>query len=242
VFLSNESDASTGNAPLLHIVVASQEKIENVSLPVLSTARTEPELIRSSVGDGAITIAHGDGASREGVLSALADPGAWVHIAAHGSAEPHRLGYAGLWLESTDSEATPPFLSWLDVQDQGVRASLVVLNACRLGDNGGNADASLSFAEAMARAGAGQVVAPMWPVSDAAAALWVPEFYRSLTSNPAHRAADAMRAAQLRLRDSRAFTHPFFWAGLQTFGHIAVSAVHGATANAARIDPGAASR
>jgi CHAT domain-containing protein len=44
----------------------------------------------------------------------------------------------------------------------------------------------------------------------------VPAFYRALLADAGYDSALALRTAQLRLRTSRAFTHPFFWAGLQS--------------------------
>jgi CHAT domain-containing protein len=99
-----------------------------------------------------------------------------------------------------------------------------VLNACQLGDSGNAINGNLSFAAAVSRAGARQVVAALWPVSDSAAALWVPAFYSALTNDSHHDAAEALRAAQLRLRASRAFVHPFFWAGIQTLEQLPLTA------------------
>ena len=157
-------------------------------------------------------------------MAALAEPGAWVHIAAHGTAQPQHIGYAGLWLEPSGDDKTPAFLSWLDILDKGVRADLVVLNACQLGDSGNAINGNLSFAAAVSRAGAKQVVAALWPVSDSAAALWVPAFYSALAADPEHNAAAALRVAQLRLRASRAFAHPFFWAGMQATARLSLPA------------------
>jgi CHAT domain len=122
----------------------------------------------------------------------------------------------GIWLEPTGDEKIPPFLNWIDILDSGVNADLVVLNACLLGDSGTAVNRNLSFADAVSRAGAKHVVAALWPASDAAAALWVSAFYSAITADPHHDAAQALRAAQLRLRESRAFRHPFFWAGMRT--------------------------
>jgi CHAT domain-containing protein len=143
-------------------------------------------------------------------------------------AQPQRIGYAGIWLEPSGDEKTPPFLSWIDILDSGVSADLVVLNACQLGDSGTAVNGNLSFADAVSRAGAKHVVAALWPVSDAAAALWVPAFYSAITADPHHDAAQALRAAQLRLRESRAFRLPFFWAGMQTIDRLPIGsgAVH----------------
>jgi CHAT domain-containing protein len=108
-------------------------------------------------------------------------------------------------------------LSWIDIADRGVRADLVVLNACELGDGGKAVDGNFSFASAISQAGARQVVASLWPISDTASAVWVPAFYTVLTADSNHNVAQALRAAQRKLRESRMFRHPFYWAGLQTF-------------------------
>jgi hypothetical protein len=212
------------DAARLHVIVASQQQGGDNQLASLATANAESHLIQAALATPTlanpavhpISIADGAAATREAVLSAFAEPGSWVHIAAHGTAQPQRIGYAGLWLEPSGKDKTPAFLSWLDILDKGVRADLVVLNACQLGDSGNAINGNLSFAAAVSRAGAKQVVAALWPVSDSAAALWVPAFYAALAADQEHNAAAALRAAQLRLRASRAFAHPFFWAGMQT--------------------------
>jgi CHAT domain-containing protein len=182
----------------------------------LANASVEAAQIQDALGDGALRVDENAQATRSTVLATLEQAGAWLHIAAHGMAQPQRIGYAGIWLEPPAAEAAPAFLSWLDVLDSGVRADLVVLDACQLGDSGSAVSGNLSFADAVSRAGARRVVAALWPVSDAAAALWVPAFYRSLLADAGYDSALALRTAQLRLRASRAFTHPFFWAGLQS--------------------------
>ena len=184
-------------------------------MPVLAGATAEARQIQASLTDRNVSIAENAGATREATLAALADPGAWVHIAAHGIARPQRIGYAGVWLEPASPDAQPVFLSWLDILDAGVDADIIVLNACDLGDSGEAINGNLSFAAAVSRAGAHQVVAALWPISDSAAALWVPEFYSKLSASPEHDTATSLRAAQLRLRSTSVFRHPYFWAGMQ---------------------------
>jgi hypothetical protein len=217
VHLARTADAApAAQAQTLHVFVAAQAHTDPTQLRSLAAASVEGAQIRNALGDGGVNIEENAQATRSTVLAALADTGAWLHIAAHGSARPQRIGYAGIWLEPPAPQATPAFLSWLDVLDNGVRASLVVLDACQLGDSGTAVSGNLSFADAVSRAGAHSVVAALWPVSDAASALWVPAFYSTLVADPRHDAAQALRAAQQRLRASRAFTHPFFWASLQS--------------------------
>jgi hypothetical protein len=128
----------------------------------------------------------------------------------------HGAAAAGLWLESKPPETAPAFLSWIDVLDKGVRSDLVVLDACQTGDSGTAVNGNLSFADAVSRAGSRHVLAVMWPASDAASAVWVPAFYAALAADANHNVAEALRIAQQRLRASRAFSHPFYWAGMQT--------------------------
>lgn len=198
----------------LRVVVAAQTS--ESPLRRLAAASVEADQIRKALGDNGLHIDERSHATPQALLDLLGESAAWVHVAAHGTARPERIGYAGVWLETPPRETTPAFLGWLDVLDHGVRADLVVLDACQLGDSGSAVSGNLSFADAVSRAGARQVVAALWPVSDAASALWVPAFYRALVDDPWHDPAQALRAAQLRLRDTRAFVHPFFWAGMQT--------------------------
>jgi len=209
------SEQSSARLPRnLRVVVAAQGS--ESPLRSLAVASVEAVQIRKALGDEGLRVDERSHATPQALLELLDESAAWVHVAAHGTARPERIGYAGIWLETAPQEATPAFLGWLDVLDNGVRADLVVLDACQLGDSGSAVSGNLSFADAVSRAGARQVVAALWPVSDAASALWVPAFYRALADDPGHAPAQALRAAQLRLRGTRAFAHPFFWAGMQT--------------------------
>jgi CHAT domain-containing protein len=205
------------------VIVAEQRGGDDASLPRLAAAGVEARQIEPVLAAHELRVEQDAGATRASVLAALAAPGNWVHVAAHGVAQPQRIGYAGIWLEPAARDNAPPFLSWLDVLDSGAGADLVVLNACRLGDGGNVVGANLSFASAVVRAGARHVVAALWPVSDAASALWVPAFYAALADDGEHDPARALRAAQLRLRDSREFRHPYFWASLQTIERLPVA-------------------
>jgi len=160
--------------------------------------------------------------TREEIMDALSRVGGWTHIAGHGFAKPSLLGHAGLWLDPVAPSSAPEFLGWLDILDRGVGADLVVLNACELGDSGDAIVGNPSFASAVSHAGAKQVVAAMWPVSDGASAVWVPAFYRTLIADPEHDAAPALRAAELELRSTRMFRDPFYWAGLQTYTRLVI--------------------
>lgn len=219
--LSGASALNSAIGPL-RVFTAPQSNTNLKQLSVLVSAQTEGDDIVDEVGDRVRVVQVG-AAKRNDVLYAFADSGSWVHVAAHGLAQPNRIGYSGLFLEPESPGLAPQYLSSFDVLTHGVRADLVVLNACQLGDSGDAVDGNLSFASAVSEAGAKQVVASLWPVSDAASSIWVPAFYAALTADSQHDAAAALRIAQLKLRDSRMFRHPFYWAGFQTFTRLALT-------------------
>ena len=187
----------------------------------LRSASEEPAVITASLPRDRANVRVSRNATRQDVARALADSEGWVHVAAHGVARPDRIGYAGIWVSPSRPADAPDFLSWIDVLTSGSQAGLVVLDTCELGASADTATASLGFSSALSRAGAANVVSALWQVSDAASATWVSAFYSALSEgNPD--AAQALRAAQNRLRESRAFRHPYYWASLVHFARIPV--------------------
>lgn len=198
-------------APSKLVTLVAADPQERI-LPDLAFADAEPTLIRFAVPASVLNVRPVADASRDAILGAFAQSDAWVHLAAHGVSNPRRLGYSGVW---TASRGQAEFVSWLDLLQRGVRAELVVLNACRLAQaDDRSALGNLNFAQALAQAGSRNVIAALWPTSDTASGVWVPAFYRTLIAKPEPDAADALRVAQRQLRASRAFRHPAYWAAL----------------------------
>jgi hypothetical protein len=183
-------------------------------LPALPVAMREAGLVAAARPDWQVTTLP---LTLEPLRTALESPGARVHVAGHGAVVSGIQGFSGLW-SAPETDGRTSFISWIELAGRPLRASLVVLNACALGGDGGGAgEAAANFAQVVHASGVRDVVAALWPVSDSAGALWVPAFYRALDKNPAD-VADAVRQAQLRLRESRAFRHPYYWASLAHWG------------------------
>lgn len=206
---------SQGNAPVAHVFVAAQHGGTAQRLSYLPGAETEATQVGKLLSASGIRVVDAKGGSRAALLNALSESGAWLHVTAHGSADPARIGYSGVWLEPTQAEAQPGFVSWLDALSQAGHADLVVLSACDLAKSGESSGGSTSFATALSMAGARQVVASSWSLSDAATGAWVPAFYARLLSESGRDAATALHQAQRELRLRRAFRHPSYWAGLK---------------------------
>lgn len=201
--------------PEVHVLAAQAAGEEMHALPLLRSVTQEPAWIRRAMPTVATTTA----ALEETALRHLLGlPGAWIHVAGHGRSRGGLQGHSGLWAQSPGPAGRPAFISWLDLVGMRLNAQLLVLNACDLAASGaGVVGRASGFASALHAAGVEQVVAALWPLSDSAAALWVPAFYESLAEQRSEGRFDpssAVAAAQQRLRASRAFRHPFYWASL----------------------------
>lgn len=221
--LSAQSRAQAGSGASRIEVLIAAPRSQGDKLAPLTDADSEPDVIARAVRDRTVATQDASTIGIDTLASMLGESGAWVHMTSHGSAQPNRLGYSGIWLIADTAGRDPRFLSSLDVLGLRARADLVVLNACQLAARGDIVAANLSFADAVSLAGARQVVASLWSVSDAATLLWDPAFYRAIDADSNHDAADALRQAQLRLRASRHFAHPFYWAGMQAIVHVDIA-------------------
>lgn len=212
-------------ATRLHAVIApGNATTARVGLARLRYAEREADLIAGADPEHELIRHTGAGASRDALVAALKDPAAWVHLAAHGFARPQMLGYAGTWLASPADPGRSEFLSWLDVANTALAAPLAVLNACQLAAGPSvTSQSSLSFAVAVSAAGIDHVVAAFWPISDSASALWIPAFYAAMHGHDAPHSAAALRTAQLALKASRAYRHPYYWASLAHFQRLQVA-------------------
>ena len=186
-------------------------------LSSLPNANYEAELIAANTS---LTLSAFERTSADAAIitDVLLSESKVAHVAAHGYSRPGLLGHSGIWL--TDSQGSPFFLSWMDVADRPLHAPLAVLNVCQLADSSAQwVNAPPSFALAVSAAGVRNVVAASWPVSDSATNVWVPVFYRRL-GNDADNSAEALRQAQLAMRQSRFFRHPYYWSSFAHYRHL----------------------
>lgn len=127
-----------------------------------------------------------------------------LHFATHAAARADAPEQSALYL----SEYSPngalladSKLSVNEIRAAGLRADLVVLSGCDTGDGGRlRGEGVLGLAYGFLANGSRSVVAALWPIEDAATARFMNEFYRAYRESG--RAADALRAAQLRTRGS----------------------------------------
>ena len=102
-----------------------------------------------------------------------------------------------------------------DVQRLGLRAAIVVLDACRSAVADEEDPGSSSVAQAFLDVGSGSVVASLWPVDDRQSSIMFLSFHQQLLQgkNP----AQALRAAQLALREQLGPSALETWSAFQVF-------------------------
>src|SRR3989441_5757517 len=103
-----------------------------------------------------------------------------------------------------------------------LRSQLVVLSACRTALGAGalgdvpEGDDWVGLVRAFLYAGAGNVMATLWPVEDRSTAQLVEKFYTDLAAG--RPAAEALAEAQRAIMSNPVTSHPFYWAGFTMSG------------------------
>lgn len=139
-------------------------------------------------------------------VKTLASDKARVHLATHGLFDADEPLLSSL--QFSDREVTAA-----DIFGWDLKADLAVLSACEsVGFSKENSYLGLS--SAFQFAGARNLVASYWPVSDEAASLWMKNFYAGLATGDTP--SKAQQRAHMATR--RAFPHPYFWAAFAVWG------------------------
>ena len=97
------------------------------------------------------------------------------------------------------------------------RTTLVTLSACNTAlSERHDVDFVTSLAEAFWIAGSRSVVATLWSVDDDSTGLLMGEFYKGIKSGKTK--SQALRDAQLAVKNDSRFEHPYYWGGIVLFG------------------------
>ena len=153
-------------------------------------------------------------ATEAAVREALAE-GRIVHLATHGVLNARNPLFTRLALRPDRRGPSDGQLELHELLGLQVRSPLVFLSGCEtaLGPAGAvgfvPGDDYLSLAQAFLYAGAGNVIATLWPVEDEGAAAFAERFYRALARLAP---AEAVAAAQRQMLADPRFAAPYHWA------------------------------
>jgi CHAT domain-containing protein/tetratricopeptide (TPR) repeat protein len=180
----------------------------------LPASRDEVAAIRAVFGRRSTTVLVDQAASKPALRAAASRHGI-LHLATYGVLNKHNPLFS--YIELAPSGGSDGRLEVHEVFDLGLTGQLVVLSACQTALGSGvladvpAGDDWVGLTLAFLQAGAGSVLASLWPVEDRATAQLMKRFYQELGSGQSDAAALA-RAQRAMLRDPET-AHPFYWAG-----------------------------
>jgi CHAT domain-containing protein len=209
-------------------LVADISSLRNLaSLP--GTAR-ELEAIRNTVGQDRSTLLTGEGATERHVRSADLSDATLIVFSTHGltASEAVGVGESGLVLTPPEADEgtgdDDGFLSASEVTGLSFSADFVILSACNTAVGDGAASAGLGqLARSFLFAGARNLLASHWPVSDEVAPILVTRTL-ALMQEGVDRAEAVRRAVREVRMDSshdsstETWAHPFYWAPFVLIG------------------------
>lgn len=165
-------------------------------------------------------ILTGVAATRAALLGAELGRVDVLHLAAHASLDPAVPELAAIVLSQFSGDGRPiaGHLRASDILRLRVAPPLVVLSACdAAAEPSLQAAGMMNLTRAFLARGSRQVVASLWPASDASTTELMVEFYRQLLQQGATPDI-ALARAQATLADSPRWGAPFYWAGFVVLG------------------------
>jgi len=189
-------------------------------LPRLSASKDESETIIKTVGEAESENYSGFEATRENLLNLKIDQYKILHFATHGYVNEEHPELSGILLSRYDENGRKlnEFFRIQDIYALNLQSDLVVLSACETGigkDVRGEGLQSLN--NAFLQSGAKTVMASLWKVEDTATLELMKHFYEVMASEKLT-PSQALRRAQLKLRENPQFKSPFYWAAFTMQG------------------------
>lgn len=190
-------------------------------------ASEEADAIVAVTPGGAAKVARAFDASRETAMSSFVNEYQIVHFATHGffNSEHPELSGIVLSMVKPDGTKTDGFMPLQDICRLNLSAQLVVLSACETGlGKDVKGEGLMSLTRGFMYAGSRTVVTSLWKVDDRATAELMKNFYQSMLQDGLTPAA-ALRLAKQRIRQQKAWSAPYFWAGFVLQGEYQESIV-----------------
>lgn len=139
-----------------------------------------------------------------------------IHFVAHGTASRLSPLDSAIVLSKDPGNSDSFKLYARDIIQHHLRADLVTISACYgSGERAYSGEGLVGLAWAFLRAGARNVIAALWDVSDASTDQLMDRFYAELAKGSPP--DGALRAAKLSLLKNSAFRSPFYWAAFQLY-------------------------
>jgi len=200
--------------PEMQLLLIGDPSSSSPQYPHLEFASREIDSIASAMHSPKTTIFRGDSATPGSYRNAHPGEFEFVHFAAHAAANPQSPLDSAVILSGPDDANR---LLARDVAAIPLGAQLVTISACR--SAGGRIYAGeglVGFAWAFLRAGARNVIAGFWDVSDRSTSQLMASLYGGIASGK--QPLEALRSAKLDLLHAGgAYAKPLYWAPFQLY-------------------------
>ena len=144
----------------------------------------------------------------------------YIHFVAHGTASRLSPLDSAIVLSKDSAQGDSFKLYARDIIRHPLRADLVTVSACSsAGERAYSGEGLVGLSWAFLRAGAHNVVAALWDVSDDSTLQLMDKFYDELNKGASPDAA--LRTAKLSLLRGKEFQNPFYWAPFQLYARLA---------------------
>jgi len=212
-----EHSTNRPSTPAKSLLLVGNTEQPNADFPTLAQAPAEMQKIERYFADSPRKVLEGRQATPSAYLGS--DPGrfSYVHFVTHGTASHTRpLESAVILSKEGDSYK----LYARDIVQHHLNADLVTISACNgSGTRAYSGEGLVGLSWAFLRAGAHNVIAALWEVSDASTPQLMDTLYGELSQGKDP--ATALRNAKLALlhsSDSKSvFKKPFYWAPFQLY-------------------------
>ncbi len=162
------------------------------------------------------TVYQGDQATPAAFLTSGPDKFSHIHFVAHGTASRLSPLDSAIILSKSATESDSFKLYARDIVPLRLNSELVTISACYgAGERAYSGEGLVGLAWAFLRAGAHNVIAGLWEVTDASTEQLMDRFYDELDKGATPDAA--LRAAKLSLLHGSLYHNPFYWAPFQLY-------------------------
>ena len=226
-------DVTIANASSLRVLAAAgapKEKRERTLLIVgdsvapndeyreLPQAAAQMKSVESHFS-GAEKILTRENATPSAYLASSPEKFSYIHFVAHGTASQLSPLDSAIVLSKNSAQDDSFKLYARDIKDQKLRADLVTISACySAGERSYSGEGLVGLSWAFLAAGAHNVVAALWEVSDASTAQLMDKFYDELNKGASPDAA--LRTAKLSFLRGKEFRNPYYWAPFQLYARL----------------------
>jgi CHAT domain-containing protein len=159
-------------------------------------------------------------ANRDNALSDQLSQYRFIHWATHGFANAQKPELSGIVMSlvQENGQQQDGYLLLGDIFNLNFNADLVVLSACQTGlGEVVQGEGLIGLTRGLMYAGTTRVVTSLWEVPDTETASLMSKFYSKMLQENL-RPAEALRAAQLEMFNSRNWVAPYYWAAFTLQG------------------------